>query len=94
MCIKLFDVRKWFRHIEYAVDGIIVGDGRHDFTKIYKEYEMNISGKPFVLIDVPGIEGNEDDYKDFFLDESFFINNLIIYKKVLFFVVIYHCFQS
>ena len=63
-CIKLFDVRKWFRHIEYAVDGIIVGDGRHDFTKIYKEYEMNISGKPFVLIDVPGIEGNEDDYKD------------------------------
>ncbi len=60
-CIKLFDVRKWFRHIEYAVDGIIVGDGRHDFTKIY---EMNISGKPFVLIDVPGIEGNEDDYKD------------------------------
>ena len=64
VCIKLFDVRKWFRHIEYAVDGIIVGDGRHDFTKIYKEYEMNISGKPFVLIDVPGIEGNEDDYKD------------------------------
>ena len=63
-CIKLFDVRKWFRHIEYAVDGIIVGDGRHDFTKIYKEYEMNISGKSFVLIDVPGIEGNEDDYKD------------------------------
>ena len=63
-CIKLFDVRKWFRHIEYAVDGIIVGDGRHDFTKIYKEYEMNISGKPFVLIDVHGNEGNEDDYKD------------------------------
>ena len=63
-CIKLFDVRKWFKHIEYAVDGIIVGDGRHDFTKIYKEYEMNIGGKPFVLIDVPGIEGNEDDYKD------------------------------
>lgn len=25
---------------------------------------MNIGGKPFVLIDVPGIEGNEDDYKD------------------------------
>lgn len=63
-CIKLFDVRKWFRHIEYAVDGIIVGDGRHDFTKIYQEYEMNISGKPFVLIDVPGIEGNENDYKN------------------------------
>ena len=42
-CIKLFDVRKWFRHIEYAVDGIIVGDGRHDFTKIYKEYENGVT---------------------------------------------------
>ena len=86
--IKLFDIRRWFKHSggpgdniireegqydfkkvdkelgEYPVDGLIVGDGRHDFTKVYKEYEMNIGGKPFVLIDVPGIEGNEDDYKD------------------------------
>lgn len=63
-CIKLLDIRKWFRKQNYAVDGTIVGDGRHDFTKVYKEYEMTISGRPFILIDVPGIEGNEEDYKE------------------------------
>lgn len=47
-----------------GVDGLIVGDGRNDFTKVYEEYEMTINGMPFTLIDVPGIEGNEKDYKD------------------------------
>ena len=47
-----------------GVDGLIVGDGRNDFTKVYEEYEMTIDGMPFTLIDVPGIEGNEEDYKD------------------------------
>lgn len=45
-------------------DGLIVGDGRHDFTKTYDEYKLSIAGVPFTLIDVPGIEGNEDDFKD------------------------------
>ncbi len=45
-------------------DGLIVGDGRHDFTKTYDEYKLSIDGVPFTLIDVPGIEGNEDDFKD------------------------------
>ena len=45
-------------------DGLIVGDGRQDFTKNYQEYKMSIAGKPFTLIDVPGIEGNEDDFRD------------------------------
>ncbi len=45
-------------------DGLIVGDGRHDFTKTYDEYKLSIGGVPFTLIDVPGIEGNEDDFKD------------------------------
>ena len=39
-------------------DGLIVGDGRHDFTKTYEEYHLSIAGHPFTLIDVPGIEGN------------------------------------
>lgn len=47
-----------------GVDGEIVGDGQSDFTKVYSEYDMSIKGKPFTLIDVPGIEGNEDDFKD------------------------------
>lgn len=47
-----------------GVDGTIVGDGRSDFTKTYDEYDMNIDVRKFTLIDVPGIEGNEAEYKD------------------------------
>lgn len=45
-------------------DGLIVGDGQHDFTKEYNEYNLSINGHPFTLIDVPGIEGNESEFKD------------------------------
>lgn len=45
-------------------DGLIVGDGQHDFTKTYCEYKLSINGKPFTLIDVPGIEGKEEDFRD------------------------------
>lgn len=41
-----------------------MGDGRHDFTKTYEEYHLSIAGHPFTLIDVPGIEGNEAEFKD------------------------------
>lgn len=42
----------------------IVGYGRNDFTKVYEEYQMQIDDKPFTLIDVPGIEGKEEDFVD------------------------------
>ncbi len=45
-------------------DGLIVGEGLNDFTKTYAEYKLSIAGVPFTLIDVPGIEGNEDEFKD------------------------------
>lgn len=45
-----------------GVDGLIVGDGRQDFTQVYEKYNLEIDGSPFVLIDVPGIEGKESDY--------------------------------
>lgn len=45
-------------------DGMIVGDGQSDFTKDYNEYPLEIDGKRFTLIDVPGIEGNEKEYSD------------------------------
>lgn len=45
-------------------DGLIVGDGRQDFTKDYHEYNFTINNRPFTLIDVPGIEGNENEFKD------------------------------
>lgn len=41
-----------------------MGDGRHDFTKTYEEYHLSIAGHPFTLIDVPGIEGDEAEFKD------------------------------
>lgn len=44
-------------------DGLIVGDGRQDFTRERSEYEMEIDGRPFVLIDAPGIEGNEEEVR-------------------------------
>lgn len=47
-----------------ASDGNIVGNGQSDYTKEYHEYELTINGLPFVLIDVPGIEGNEKEFKD------------------------------
>ena len=45
-----------------GVDGLIVGDGRQDFTQVYEKYNLEIDGRPFVLIDVPGIEGKEANY--------------------------------
>lgn len=55
----LFDKNK-----NRAEDGMIVGEGQQDFTKDYNEYELTIAGKPFVLIDAPGTEGREKEYKD------------------------------
>ena len=45
-------------------DGLIVGDGRCDFTKDYHHYNLEICGRPFTLIDVPGIEGCEKEYTE------------------------------
>jgi GTPase SAR1 family protein len=44
--------------IEYA-DGSIIGDGRPDFTTQTQRYHFNTGEASFVLLDVPGIEGNE-----------------------------------
>ncbi len=44
---------------DYA-DGKIIGDGRSDFTKEVAEFNFEIEGKPFTLLDVPGIEGDEN----------------------------------
>lgn len=62
-----------------GVDGLIVGDGRQDFTQIYEKYNLEIDGRPFVLIDVPGIEGKEANY----LSE---INNALKQAHCVFYV--------
>ncbi len=44
-------------------DGAIIGDGRSDFTKETKSYTMKYNDQSFVLLDVPGIEGDEKKVK-------------------------------
>jgi len=46
-----------------AVDGVIVGTGRADFTQSNVAYHFQCEGKPFQLLDVPGIEGDESKYE-------------------------------
>lgn len=40
-------------------DGAIIGDGRSDFTLKTRSYSFQYNHQNFILLDVPGIEGNE-----------------------------------
>ncbi len=44
-------------------DGAIIGDGRSDFTLTTKSYTFKHNNQSFVLLDVPGIEGDEKKVK-------------------------------
>ena len=45
-------------------DGKIIGTGKQDFTIDLNSYELEYNNKSVVLIDVPGIEGDEQKYAD------------------------------
>lgn len=45
--------------IDYS-DGVIIGDGRADFTQKSQTYHFNNNGVEFDILDVPGIEGKEN----------------------------------
>ncbi|AUA57461.1 Uncharacterised protein [Achromobacter spanius] len=47
------------------VDGQIIGTGKADFTQGNTSYTLQRDGKTFVLVDVPGIEGDELKYTGF-----------------------------
>jgi len=49
---------------EKSVDGAIIGTGRSDYTQDVTGYTLYKNNKPFVLYDVPGIEGNEAAYEE------------------------------
>ncbi len=49
--------------LEKLQDGAIIGDGRSDFTKETKSYTFKHNNQSFVLLDVPGIEGDEKKVK-------------------------------
>ncbi|WP_232729469.1 AAA family ATPase [Helicobacter pylori] len=46
--------------LEKFQDGAIIGDGRSDNTLETKSYSFQYINQNFVLLDVPGIEGNEE----------------------------------
>lgn len=47
-----------------SIDGKIIGTGRSDYTQGSTEYNLTENEKPFVLIDIPGIEGNESQFEE------------------------------
>ncbi len=49
--------------LEKLQDGAIIGDGRSDFTLEAKSYTLKHNNQSFVLLDVPGIEGDEKKVK-------------------------------
>ncbi|GAA7259326.1 hypothetical protein ID0476_03480 [Helicobacter pylori] len=49
--------------LERLQDGAIIGDGRSDFTLETKSYTLKHNNQSFVLLDIPGIEGDEKKVK-------------------------------
>lgn len=45
--------------LEKFQDGAAIGDGRSDFTLKTQSYSFQYNHQNFILLDVPGIEGNE-----------------------------------
>ncbi|WP_041202368.1 Rab family GTPase [Helicobacter pylori] len=65
---RLYADLKNYRGSEHAElkelqDGAIIGDGRSDFTLETKSYTLKHNNQSFVLLDVPGIEGDEKKVK-------------------------------
>ncbi len=53
------DYGKNHSELEKLQDGAVIGDGRSDFTLETKSYTFKHGNQKFVLLDVPGIEGDE-----------------------------------
>ena len=61
-------ISKVFKKLSEFKDGEIIGTGRQDFTKSSKAYNFFYKNRDFVLIDVPGMEGDEGKYKDMIIN--------------------------
>lgn len=62
-----------------CIDGKIIGTGRPDYTQNSTEYSLFVDNNEFLLIDIPGIEGNEEKFKDI-------IKNSLMKSHVIFYV--------
>ncbi|WP_371955432.1 GTPase [Helicobacter pylori] len=52
-----------YAELEKLQDGAIIGDGRSDCTLETKSYTLKHNNQSFVLLDIPGIEGDEKKVK-------------------------------
>nr|WP_240446656.1 GTPase [Helicobacter pylori] len=68
--------------LEKLQDGAIIGDGRSDSTLETKPYTLKHNNQNFVLLDVPGIEGDEKKLNSKFLT--------LLKKPMLFFMLQKH----
>lgn len=57
---KLQALQAGLEQLAEFADGEIIGDGRPDFTRQTQHYDFQLDGQTFALMDVPGIEGNEE----------------------------------
>ncbi len=69
---RLYANMKNYRGSEHAElkelqDGAVIGDGRSDSTLETKSYTLKHNNQNFVLLDVPGIEGDEKKLNSKFL---------------------------
>lgn len=62
--LRLHDAEIVIAQLATLGDGAIIGNGRSDFTVNTQKYHFNAGTEPFVLLDVPGIEGSEEKVKD------------------------------
>lgn len=65
---RLYANMKNYRGSEHAElkelqDGAVIGDGRSDVTLKTESYTLKHNNQNFVLLDVPGIEGDEKKVK-------------------------------
>lgn len=58
------DIEALHDKLKRCQDGAIIGDGRSDFTKNISAYRIRCNNKKVILLDIPGIEGNEQVVMD------------------------------
>lgn len=64
--INMFSKLEYINNLQInkgCVDGKIIGTGRSDYTQESTMYNLLVGNKNVILIDIPGIEGDESNYE-------------------------------
>ena len=62
-CRSLYDLTNIEGNLG-CIDGKIIGTGQPDYTQASTEYNLVVDDNEFLLIDIPGIEGDEGKYRE------------------------------